>query len=157
MRVLFVLVLFVATSALAIAKGSKLYICAKDTVLLKQPNAKAAKVTTLALGAEVTWLGPSEKDKSFHEVEAAGKKGFVHTGSLTPNKPQLEGEASGKPISPPAFANSGAATKDGPMTVNYSDPTSNAAAAELTAVEELNKTKATPEAVAQKNKELRGP
>ena len=156
MRVLFVLVLFVATSALAIAKGSKLYICAKDTVLLKQPNAKAAKVTTLALGTEVTWLGPSEKDKSFHEVEAAGKKGFVHTSSLTPHKPQLEGAASGKPISP-AFANSGAATKDGPVTVKYGDPTSNAAAAELTSLEELNKTKATPEAVAQKNKELNAP
>lgn len=155
MRVLLVFVLCVASSALAIAKGGKLYISAKDTVLLKQPNAKAAKVARLALGSEVTWLGPSDKDKSFHEVEADGKKGFVHSSSLTPNKPQLEVDATSGELQ--TFANSGAATRDHPVSQRYADPASNTAAAELIYLEELNKTKATPEAVAQKNKELHAP
>jgi hypothetical protein len=160
MRALLVFILFAATSTLAIAPGGKLYVSAKDTALLKEPKEKAAKLATLAAGIEVTWLGASDKDPAFHQVDAGGKKGFVHRSSLTPNKPQSEFDAaSGKPMSPQAFAASGAAVTKGPYgppsSAHYKgDPAQSAAAAELIYLDALNKQAATPEALAQKNKEL---
>lgn len=159
MRTLLLLTLCVSTGALAIAKGGTLYIRSKDTALLKEPKANSQSLMKLQPGTEVVWNGPSEKDKSFHEVVVGGKKGFVLMSSLSPNKPQTEVDSSsGKPMSAAAFANSGAASKDGDMGRggNYAQrsPAESAAAAELIYVEELNKAKATPEALRAKEKEL---
>jgi hypothetical protein len=153
---LLTLVLSTAQSALAIAVGGKLYVKSKDTPLLKDPKASSAKLTTLQPGTEVTWKGASAKDKQFQEVEANGKKGFVLTSNLSPQQPQQEFDGSvGKPMSAQAFANSGAATKDGPPRTQYQGSSAaQEAAAELIYVEELNKAKATPQALEAKNKAL---
>ncbi len=160
MRTLLLLTLCVSTGALAIARGGTLYIRSTDAALLKEPKAKAPMVMKLARGTEVIWNGPSDKDKQWQEVMVMGKKGFVRITELSPHKPQLElDSSSGKPMSAEAFASSGAATKDGDMGRGspQRSPSNSAAAAELIYVEELNKAKATPEALEAKELELRGP
>lgn len=161
MRTLLLLTLCVSTGALAIAKGGTLYIRSKDTALLKEPKANSQSLMKLQPGTEVVWNGASAKDKAFHEVVVGGKKGFVLMSSLSPNKPQEEVDSSsGKPMTAQTFASSGAAVKDGDMGRggNYAQgsPSESAAAAELIYVEELNKAKATPEALKAKEKELNG-
>lgn len=155
---LLALVLSTAQGALAIPVGGKLYVKTKDTPLLKDPKASSAKVSTLQPGTEVTWKGASAKDKQFQEVEAAGKKGFVSTSNLTPQQPQQEIDgSSGKPMSVQAFAASGAATKGPfgpPRAQTGGSPATQEAAAELIYVEELNKAKATPQALEARNKAL---
>lgn len=156
-RLLVVLVVSCATGALAVEEGGKLYIKTKDTLLLKEPKAKAARVDTLQPGAEVVWLGVSEKNNQFHQVQVGAKKGFVSRADLTPHRPQLELDAaSGRPMSPQAFAQSGAAPRSAPLW-RGKGPEVQAAAAELLSVEELNRAKATPQAVAQKSKALHAP
>lgn len=156
-RLLPVLCVVVASSAFAIAKGGTLYIACKDFKLLKEPKAAAKTVspTPLALGDEVIWLGASDKDKSFHQVEHNGKKGFVHMSCLKPNKPMTELTGDQKPISPPAFASSGAATKGYPPTTRYAGAGQDEqqAAADLLKLEELNKN-IDAAAIAAKEKEL---
>lgn len=158
MRILLTLILCAATSALAIAKGGKLYIKTRDAALMKQPNAKSVAITRLQPGTEVIWNGPSEKDKSWHEVSVDGKKGFVKMQDLSPNQPQSELDTTtGKPMSAQAFASSGASVGcsfGASSTVYKSSPATESAAAELIYVEELNKAKATPEAIMAKHKEL---
>ena len=154
-----VAVTLISAPAWAVKVGETLYIRSKDTALLKEPKANSQSLMKLQPGTEVVWNGPSEKDKSFHEVVVGGKKGFVLMSSLSPNKPQTEiDSSSGKPMSAAAFANSGAAVKDGDMGRggNYAQrsPAESAAAAELIYVEELNKAKATPQALRAKEKEL---
>ncbi len=141
----------------------KLYIKTKDTKLLKEPKATAGAVgKPLPPGTEVTWKGASEKDKEFHQVEVDAKtKGFVLKGNLSPSKPQMElAGSSGSPMSPQAFASSGAASKAlTPAGISYAKkegPKAEEAAAEIIHVEEHNKAKGTPEAVAAKSKELGG-
>lgn len=160
-RTLVAVALLSAAVAGAVKKGDPLFIKSKDTKVLKDPKADAKAVTTLQPGTEVTWNGPSEKDNHFHEVMANGKKGYVLMTNLTPNKPAEEISGStGKPISPQAFASSGAATKAlSPAGVNYAKgkgASAEEAAAEIIHVEEFNKQKGTPEAVAAKAKELAG-
>ena len=150
-----------AGGAWAVAKGGTLYIKSKDTKVLKDPKAGAAAVTTLQPGAEVTWNGPSDKDKQFHAVDAAGKKGFVLMSNLSPNKIAAEIDSStGKPMSTQAFASSGAATKAlTPAGVKYAEASGveqKEAAAEIIYVEQHNIAKGTPAAVADKAKELGG-
>jgi hypothetical protein len=162
MRFLLIFLLVTATGALAIAPGGKLYIKSKDTLLLKEPKAKSSTVLTLQPGTEVTWVGASEKDNQFHQVEVSGKKGFVRTVDLSPHKPQLElDSSSGKPVSQPAFASSGGATKGpfGPGSIPYykGSVAGEEAAAALIYLEALNEQKATPQAVSAKSKELHGP
>ncbi len=158
MRILLTLILCAATSSLAVAKGGKLYIKSKDTKVMKEPSPKSVAVVTLQPGTEVVWNGPSAKDKLWHEVTFGGKKGFVHMHALSPNRPQEEIDAStGKPMSAQAFASSGAAVGcrfGASSTVYKSSSATEEAAAELIYVEELNKAKATPEALMAKNKEL---
>ncbi|MDP3238111.1 MAG: hypothetical protein Q8N26_35295 [Myxococcales bacterium] len=157
-------VLLSASGALAVAKGGSLYIKSKDVKLLKDPKAGATALKPLDIGTEVKWLGASEKDKAFHEVEAGGKKGFVLMSNLSPSKPQMEiAGSSGAAMSPQAFASSGAATKAlTPAGINYAKgegkdaPKALEAAAEIIHVEEYNKTKGTPEAIAAKSKSLGG-
>ncbi|MDP3152319.1 MAG: hypothetical protein Q8N23_06585 [Archangium sp.] len=158
MRIFLTLILCAATSALAIAKGGKLYIKTKDAALMKQPNAKSVAIARLQPGTQVIWNGPSEKDKSWHEVSVDGKKGFVKMQDLSPNQPQSELDTTtGKPMSAEAFASSGASVgcRFGASTSVYkTNSATEAAAAELIYVEELNKAKATPEAILAKHKEL---
>ncbi|MBK7863548.1 MAG: hypothetical protein IPJ65_34080 [Archangiaceae bacterium] len=101
-----------AASAMAgVAKGGKLYIKGTGVSMWDKPEASGKK-TALKNGDEVTWNGPSEKDKSMHEVMFKNKKGFVQMANLTPNKPADEVTSSdGKTTSAQAFASSGAATK----------------------------------------------
>jgi hypothetical protein len=153
-----------AGGAGAVAKGGSLYIKSKDVKLLKEPKAGAAAVKPLAIGTEVKWQGASAADKAFHEVEVDGKKGFVLMSNLSPSKPQTEiAGSSGTPMSPQAFASSGAATKAlTPAGINYAKsegkdaPKALEAAAEIIHVEEYNKAKGTPEAIAAKAKSLGG-
>jgi len=146
-------------SAFAIAKGGTLYVAGKGVRLLKDAKPTAAKVLDLAPGDAVIWLGVSEKDRHFQEVEARGKRGFVETQLLTPSKPLVEVTPEGRPM-PQSFASSGAATKDGDMGGNVSSaksqgPAAAQAEAELQYLEELNRTKATPEAIEAKRKSLK--
>ncbi len=154
---LLTLILCAATSALAIARGGTLYIKSKDTGLMKQPNDKSAPIARLQPGTEVIWAGPSEKDKAWHQVSVNGKTGFVRRQDLSPHQPQAELDATtGKPMSAQTFAGGGAA-KCGfgaSASVYKSSPATESAAAELIYVEELNKAKATPAALAAKNQEL---
>lgn len=150
-----------ASGAWAVAKGGSLYIKSKDVKLLKDPKASATAVIPKALevGTEVKWQGASDKDKAFHEIEVNGKKGYVLMTNLSPAKPQMEAAgSSGAPMSPQQFASSGAATKAlTPAGINYAKgegPNAKEAASEIIYVEEYNKTKGTPEAIAAKAKEI---
>ncbi|PZR09309.1 MAG: hypothetical protein DI536_22265 [Archangium gephyra] len=154
-----VLALMSAGSAFAVKVGDNLFVKSKDTKVLKDPKATAAAVVTAQPGDEVKWEGPSDKDKQFHKVTFKGKTGFVLMSNLSPNKPQGEVDAStGKPMSAQAFASSGAATKAlTPAGVKYakgSGVKESEAAAQIIYVEEFNKAKATPTAVAAKAKAL---
>jgi hypothetical protein len=101
-----------AASAVAgVAKGGKLYIKGTGVNMWDKPDASGKK-TALKNGEEVTWNGPSDKDKSMHEIMFKNKKGYVQMANLTPNKPADEVTSSdGKTTSAAAFASSGAATK----------------------------------------------
>ena len=103
-RLVWVCAVSLSASALAIGPGGSLYLSCKDVKLLKDPKAGAKTVgAALKEGDEVKWLGASEKNKSFHQAEAAGKKGFVRQSCLKPNKPmsELVGE---QKVSAQAFA-----------------------------------------------------
>jgi hypothetical protein len=153
----------VATAGWAVPKGGKLYVKQKGSMLLSAPKVGSPKVASLNVGEEVTWLGPSEKDKTFQEVMVGGKKGFVLTGSLSPNKPVQE-----QYVTPGGDGQVGAfiVGTDGQVGCVYGPgyaqkqygraSSKDEAAAELIYVEELNKAKATPAAIDQKDKELRG-
>lgn len=162
-RSLLAAALLVSSAAFAVAKGGTLYIKSKDTKVLKDAKASAAAVVTLQPGDEVVWNGPSDKDKTFHEVQAKGKKGFVLQANLSPSKPAEELDAStGKPIPKGAVASSAAATKAlSPAGINYAKgdkdaPKALEAAAEIIYTEEHNKQKGTDVAIAAKSKALGG-
>ncbi|MFO0599643.1 MAG: hypothetical protein U0228_30330 [Myxococcaceae bacterium] len=157
MQVLAASALLSASVAWAVAKGGPLYIKAKDVQLLKDPKVGSKNVVAVPLGSEVKWLGPSDKDKSFHEVEFNGKKGFVLMSNLSPSKPAQEIGGDGKSMSAQSFANSAAATKGLTSAgVKYAGQDGAAAAADVVYIEEHTKAKATPTAVAAKAKELGG-
>lgn len=159
-RPLVAVALLSASGAFAVKVGDDLFIKSKDTKVLKDAKAGAAAVgAPLQPGTKVKWLGPNEKDKQFHQIEANGKKGFVLMSNLSPNAPQQEVDAStGKPMSAQAFASSGAATKAlTPAGVKYakgSGVKESEAAAQIIYVEQLNIAKGTPTAVAAKAKAL---
>ncbi|MBL8911670.1 MAG: hypothetical protein JNM17_13345 [Archangium sp.] len=149
-----------ATSAMGgVAKGDTLFI--KNRVKMsKDPKAGSAGVgAELAVGSEVKWLGPSEKDKTFHEIEVGGKKGFVLMSNLTPNKPAPEISDKGGPLDTKAFASSGAATKGlTNAALKYSEgaPNLELAAVQVIYTEEHNKNKQNDKALEAKAKELGG-
>lgn len=151
-----------AGSALAVAKGGTLFIKAKGVKLLKDPKATSAAIgKEIPVGQEVTWNGPAEKDKTFHEIVLKdGKtKGFVLASSLSPNKPADEiATSTGAPMSAQAFASSGAATKGlTEASIKYSeasDETVKKATVQVIYAEEHNKNKQTEVALAAKSKEL---
>jgi hypothetical protein len=155
MRSVLLLLVLLAQAALAVARGGALYVAGKDVKLLKDPKAGAKALLTLPRGTEVKWLGPSEKDKHFHEVEVSGKKGFVLQSDLSPSRPQAELAGGGQPSSPQAFASSAEASRDGARPVRpalgagYEE-----AAKQLEALEALNRS-ITPAELAKKQQELR--
>ena len=161
MRIIAAVAALSAGSALAVAKGGTLFIKARGVKLLKDPKATSAAVgKELTVGQAVVWNGPSEKDKSFHEIVTPdGKKGFVLAASLSPNKPADEiATSTGAPMSAQAFASSGAATKGlTEASIKYSeasDETVKKAAVQVIYSEEYNKAKQTDVAIAAKTKEL---
>lgn len=109
--------LLLSGGASAVGKGGTLYIRARDTRLLAEPQLSAKVLATLQPGHEVKWLGTAPGGKQLHgvEVTVAGKAvtGYTLQQNLTPNKPAAEYLArdDGKPMSAQAFASSGAATK----------------------------------------------
>ncbi len=151
-----------ASGAWAVKVGDDLYIKAKGVKLLKEPKPTSTAIgKELAVGEVVRWKGASEKDKSFHEIEVSGKKGFVLMSNLSPSKPQMEIAEAGKgPLDTKAFASSGAATKGlTNAALTYSEtkgPDMKKAAVQVIYAEEHNKNKGTPEAIAMKSKELGG-
>lgn len=159
-RSLIAAALVVSSAAFAVQKGGTLYIKSKDTKVLKDAKASSSPVATLQPGDEVIWNGPNEKDKTFHEVKAKGKTGFVLQNNLSPTKPVEEADSSGKPLSKAAFASSAAATKGlteaGVKYAKEGGIKDSEAAAQIIYTEEFNKQKATPEAVAAKSKALGG-
>ncbi len=166
-RILLAAALVSAGSALAVEKGGTLYIKSKDTQLLKDPKVGSKPVTKLQPGDEVTWNGPSDKDKTLHDVVAKGnKKGFVLQSNLTPNKPATEYDAStGKAMDTKAIASSSAATKAlTPAGINYANGQEKpedkekalAAAADIIYTEEHNKAKAPESVVMAKSAALQG-
>lgn len=155
-----------ASGAWAVKVGDNLFIKAKGVKLLKEPKAGSAPVAPkeLAVGDEVKWQGPSDKDKTFHKIEAGGKSGFVMMSSLSPSKPQMEVVEGGKALDTKAFASSGAATKGlTQAALSYSDKkakdgddTMKKAAVQVIYAEEHSKNKGTPEAIDAKAKSLGG-
>ncbi|MFO0598741.1 MAG: hypothetical protein U0228_25775 [Myxococcaceae bacterium] len=103
MRSLCFVVVLLAAHALAFDKGASLWVAGNGVVLLADAKDKAKPLAPLAAGTEVKWLGASPKDKRFHQVEFAGKKGFVFLSQLTPNKPAAEviTPDNSKPAPPP--------------------------------------------------------
>lgn len=105
--------LAVASAAVALTAGQKVFIRAKNTKVFKKPDlADTASVETLQPGQEVVWQ--KKENDQFHEIlTPAGKKGYVFFANLSLRKPESEFlRAQGdKPVDPKAFASSGAATK----------------------------------------------
>lgn len=158
--------LLTAAPAFAIAKGDKLFIKSKGVKLLKDAKPGAASVgAELKVGASVEWQEVG-KDKAFQKVKADGKEGYVLTSNLSKNEPAAEVLEGGKSVDAQGFASSGAATKGlTPAGVKYAQESAKEnksgmpdteAAAQVVYVEEHNKNKGTPEAIAAKQKELGG-
>jgi hypothetical protein len=140
--------------ALAVEPGQPLFVSVNDAALRDQPKDKARKLTTLRAGEQVTWNGVSDVDRRFQRVTTAqGKPGFLLTSELTPNRPQLELDLTGKPM--PGLATSGFTKCDmGGSASAPASPQAEAARAQLEEVEALNRAAATPEALAKKRQDL---
>jgi hypothetical protein len=142
------------TNAWALGPGSTLYVASPEVTVRDAPSLKGKSVLTLKRGEEVKWLGVSPKDKSFHQIESAGKKGFVHLADLSPAKPQQE-VTSAPSTEPVPFAQSGAATKT-PAIPSATRPEDAEAMRAIEQLEALNAAAATPEALAKKRREISG-
>lgn len=90
MRVLLVMMLCVASLAWAFKPGDELWVRDDDTPLFKDPQQSDKPLLKLKAGEAVKWLGPSEKDRTFHMVKARGQSGYVRFTGLTPNSPSGE-------------------------------------------------------------------
>ena len=90
MRVLVVMMLSVSSLAWAFRPGDELWVRDDDTPVFKDPQHSDKPLLTLKAGEAVKWLGPSEKDKTFHMVKARGQSGYVRFTALTPNSPSGE-------------------------------------------------------------------
>lgn len=154
MRLLVIAVALSSSAGLAQRQGDALRVVTRDAALFKEPSARAKKLHTLQAGEEVRWLGPSEKDRRFHLVQARGTTGYVPLTSVAPGRITPEYDAStGKPMSAQAFASSGrGANKDEGM--GSSAPKDTPTTRELSRMSELNRNTATPAALEQKRSEL---
>ena len=85
MHTLFVVLALVS----GVQKGGKMYVKGEGVAMTAKADRSGA-TTPLPQGTEVIWLGPDEKNKSMHEIELNGKKGFVPMSALTPHTPDAE-------------------------------------------------------------------
>jgi hypothetical protein len=118
----------VATSgtALAVTPGGTLYIKAKNTHLKASSSPTADTLVVLQPGKSVTYDGRAGNTPWCKVTVPVDKKGpvqgFVYQANLSISPPSMEvtSENPGKPLSPEAFASSGAAVKAlGPGAIEY--------------------------------------
>ncbi|WNG50060.1 SH3 domain-containing protein [Archangium minus] len=118
----------VATSAtaLAVPPGGTLYVKAKNTHLKASSSPTANTLVVLQPGKEVTYNGREGTTPWCKVTVSADKKGpvqgFIYQANLAVSPPSLEvtSKNPGKPLSPEAFASSGAAVKAlGPGAIEY--------------------------------------
>lgn len=106
------LALCAASTALAVKAGEPLYVKARNTRLMASTAPTADTVAILQPGQQVTWLGSDPKNKQWHRVDAAGKKGVIFQSNLSTKPPSMELVAKeGAKVDAVGFANSGAAVK----------------------------------------------
>jgi hypothetical protein len=118
----------VATSgnALAVTPGGTLYIKAKNTHLKASNSPTADTLVVLQPGKAVTYDG-RQGNTPWCKVTVPGDKkgpvqGFIYQANLSVSPPSMEvtSKNPGKPLSPEAFASSGAAVKAlGPGAIAY--------------------------------------
>lgn len=121
-RLVAVLALCAAGTALAVKPGGALFVKARNTRLMASASPTADAVAILQPGQQVKWLGADPANKQWHRVEAEGKQGVVFQSNLTPKPPELELIAQNgvRKVDPVAFASSGAAVKLlGDATISY--------------------------------------
>ena len=113
-------------SALAVPPGGTLYIKAKNTHLKASNSPTADTLVVLQPGKAVTYNGREGSTPWCKVTVAADKKapvqGFIYQANLGVSPPSLEvtSKNPGKPLSPEAFASSGAAVKAlGPGAIEY--------------------------------------
>jgi hypothetical protein len=113
-------------TALAVKPGGTLYVKAKNTHLKASNSPTADTLVVLQPGKEVTYDGkdagsPWCKVKVTTDKKAA-VPGFIYQANLGVSPPAMEAtsKSPGKPLSPEAFASSGAAVKAlGPGAIEY--------------------------------------
>lgn len=112
--------------ALAVPPGGTLYVKAKNTHVKASSSPTANTLVVLQPGKEVTYKGREGTTPWCKVAVAADKKGsvegFVYQANLGVSPPSLEvtSKNPGKPLSPEAFASSGAAVKAlGPGAIEY--------------------------------------
>ncbi|MGZ3459482.1 MAG: SH3 domain-containing protein [Archangium sp.] len=113
-------------TALAVAPGGKLYVKAKNTHLKASSSPTADTLVVLQPGKEVQYDGRAGGSPWCKVTVAADKKGtvhgFIYQANLGVSPPSMEvtSKNPGKPLSPEAFASSGAAVKAlGPGAIEY--------------------------------------
>lgn len=113
-------------AALAVPTGGKLYIKAKNTHVKASSSPTADTLVVLQPGKEVTFNGREGSTPWCKITVPQDKKsplqGFVYQANLSVSPPSLEvtSKNPGKPLSPEAFASSGAAVKAlGPGAIEY--------------------------------------
>lgn len=113
--------------ALAVKPPGTLYIKAKNTHLKASNSPTANTLEVLQPGREVTFEG-KEPNSPWCKVRVATEKksplqGYIYQANLAVSPPSMEvtSKNPGKPLSPEAFASSGAAVKAlGPGVIEYS-------------------------------------
>lgn len=113
-------------TALAVPPGGTLYIKAKNTHLKASSSPTADTLVVLQPGKAVTYDGRQGNTPWCKVTAAVDKKGsvqgFVYQANLSVSPPSMEVSSKnpGKPLSPEAFASSGAAVKAlGPGAIEY--------------------------------------
>ena len=126
-------------------KPAVLYVKTKDTHLKNSSKPSATTLLVLQPGAQVTYLG-RDGTTPWHQVTAPGTKGaavqgVIYQANLSSAPPAMEviSKNPDKPLSPQAFASSGAAIKAlGPGAINYGKTLPNPESVEqLAALEKL--------------------
>ncbi|PTL83625.1 hypothetical protein [Vitiosangium sp. GDMCC 1.1324] len=115
-----------SSAALAVPAGGKLYVKAKNTHVKSSNKPTADTLVVLQPGKEVTFNGREGSTPWCKVTVPADKKGaiqgFIYQANLSVSPPSLEvtSKNPGKPLSPEAFASSGAAVKAlGPGAIEY--------------------------------------
>ena len=123
--------------ALAVKPPGTLYIKAKNTHLKASSSPTANTLEVLQPGKDVTYEG-KEPGSPWCKVRVAQEKksplqGYIYQANLSVSPPSMEvtSKSPGKPLSPQAFASSGAAIKAlGPKAITYSQSVPQSASGE---------------------------